>query len=233
VREAAAEAVAGGVGQGVERWDMPESAAPKVLQTARLRLDRLAPADLSAVHAIYADPGTWRHLPAGRHSALAQTERMFDESAQSWSASGLGRWAIRLGVPLPGSGLVAGTLIGVASATLMDCGARNFGYRLTPASWGVGLATEAATAALAAARSSAQPVTARALTNNPASVRVLERIGLTRVWSGHGLPEATAAPEDPGSTGVPGHPESTAFERVIFADRPLAPKLLAAIIRLG
>ncbi|WEO77097.1 GNAT family N-acetyltransferase [Cryobacterium sp. SO2] len=214
---------------------MPDSAAPDVLRTARLRLDPLAPADLAAVHAIYADPVTWRHLPAGRHTTLAQTERMLDESEQSWSASGLGRWAIRLRAPVPGVGLAAGALIGVASATLTDCGARNVGYRLTPASWGVGLATEAATAVLAVAQTSDYPVTARALASNPASVRVLERIGLTRVWSGRGLPGATIAPVsgDAGATPAPGHPDSTALERVIFADRPLAPELLAAIIRLG
>ncbi|MBX0299080.1 GNAT family N-acetyltransferase [Cryobacterium sp. 1639] len=92
--------------------------------------------------------------------------------------------------------------------------ARNLGYRLTPASWGVGFASEAAAAVLAAATPSAFPVTARALAANPASVRVLDRIGLTRLWSGSG-------------------PASTALDRVVFADRPLAPDLLAAIIRLG
>lgn len=205
---------------------MPDTDAPEFLSTARLRLAPLAAADVAEVHAIYADPGTWLHLPSGRHTALAQAERMVAESERSWTASGLGRWAIRLrhdlsGAALPGTGqpapvLAAGTLIGVASATLMDCGARNFGYRLTPASWGVGLATEAATVALAAARDSPYPVTARVLASNPASVRVLERIGLTRVWRGQGA-----------------GPDTTALDRLIFADRPLPPEMLAAIIRLG
>jgi RimJ/RimL family protein N-acetyltransferase len=225
---------------------MPESTVD-VLTTSRLRLHPLAPGDLAAVHAIYADPGTWRHLPAGRHTTLAQTEHTISESAASWAASGLGRWAIRLREPLavagsPGTYLSAGAVIGVASATLMDCGARNLGYRLTPASWGVGLATEAATAVLAVAGASSSPVTARALASNPASVRVLERIGLTRLWSGPGLPGTPAAPTDAHAapapaSGVPtaatAHPDSTALERVIFTDRPLASDLLAAIIRLG
>ncbi|TFB98734.1 N-acetyltransferase [Cryobacterium adonitolivorans] len=114
--------------------------------TARPRLAPLAVADVADVHAIYADPATWLHLPAGRHTALAQAERVVDESEQSWAAPGLGRWAIRLRHDLPGTALAAGTVIGVASAMLMDCGARNFGYRLTPASWAIGLATEAASA---------------------------------------------------------------------------------------
>ena len=209
---------------------MPETDAPEFLTTARLRLAPLAPADVAEVHAIYADQGTWLHLPSGRHTSLAQAERMVDESEQSWAASGLGRWAIRLRHDLPGTALSAGTLIGVASATLMDCGARNFGYRLTPASWGIGLATEAATVALAAAQDSAYPVTARALAGNPASVRVLERIGLTRVWSGQGV--AGGALVDAVPT-APGQPDTTALARLIFADRPLTPELLAAIINLG
>ena len=206
---------------------MPESAAPELLTTARLRLEALAASDVAEVHAIYADLGTWLHLPSGRHTAIAQAERMVEESEKSWAASGLGRWAIRLRADLPGTDLVAGTLIGVASATLMDCGARNIGYRLTPASWGVGLATEAATVVLAAARASSYPVTARALARNPASVRVLERIGLTLVWRGSGVPDTDA------HSPSPEHAATTALERLIFAYRPLAPERLAAIIRLG
>lgn len=207
--------------------EVPESVAPEFLTTARLQLQPLARSDVAEVHAIYADLGTWLHLPTGRHTAIAQAERMVDESEQSWAASGLGRWAIRLRADLSGTHLVAGALIGVASATLMDCGARNFGYRLTPASWGVGLATEAATVALAAARTSTYPVTARVLAGNPASVRVLERIGLTLVWRGNGVPDSDAS--SPSSERA----DTTALERLIFADRPLTPELLATIIRLG
>lgn len=195
------------------------------LTTSRLSLAPLGAADLAEVHGLYADPGTWLHLPAGRHSSLDQTERLIADSERSWTVSGLGRWSIRARTGLPG--LPDGAFIGVVSATLLDCGVRNFGYRLTPASWGMGLATEAATAALAEARSSVYPVTARALANNPASVRVLERIGLIRVWSGHGTGSASAAPS------WNGRPDTTALHRVIFADRPLAPDLLAEVIRLG
>ena len=212
---------------------MPDFLAPETLSTARLRLEPLAWSDLAEVHAVYSDPGTWLHLPSGRHTTLALSERSISESQASWAASGLGRWAIRLRDSLPGTDLAADTLVGVASMMRMDCGAYNLGYRLTPTSWGVGLATEAATAALAAARDAPLPVTARALANNPASVRVLERIGLSRVWSGSGLPADSA---DSTATAAAAHhvyPASTRLERVVFADRPLEPELLAAIIRLG
>jgi RimJ/RimL family protein N-acetyltransferase len=203
--------------------------AAEFLNTGRLTLTPLAWSDVTEVHAVYSDPGTWLHLPSGRHTSLAATERSVAESVASRAASGFGRWAIRLRVTLPGTDLAPGALIGVASMMPLECGAHNLGYRLTPASWGRGLATEAAAAALATAGASPLPVTARALANNPASLRVLEHIGLTRVWSGSGLPHPDAGAGDGGHT----VPASAALERVIFADRPLDPGLLAAIIRLG
>ncbi|WP_181397103.1 GNAT family N-acetyltransferase [Cryobacterium arcticum] len=212
---------------------MPDFLAPATLSTARLRLEPLTWNDLAEVHAVYSDPGTWLHLPSGRHTTLALSEHSIAESQASWAASGLGRWAVRLRDSLPGTDLAAGTLIGVAAMMQMDCGAYNLGYRLTPTSWGVGLATEAATAALAAARDAPLPVTARALANNPASVRVLERIGLSRVWSGSGLPADPANSTATAATAHHVYPASTRLERVVFADRPLEPELLAAIIRLG
>jgi RimJ/RimL family protein N-acetyltransferase len=190
----------------------------RVLTTNRLSLSPLTSADLPAVHAIYADPQTWRHLPSGRHTTSAETHRLLSESERSWDASGLGRWAVRLREPLPGTVLPADALIGLASATLMDCGARNLGYRLTPASWGAGLATEAAAAVLDVARVGELPVTARVLRGNPASVRVLERIGLTEVWSGNG-------------GGI--HGDTATLDRVVFADRALSADMLAALIELG
>ena len=197
------------------------STSHESFSTDRLRFDPLDRDDLTAVHDIFTDPGTWRHLPSGRHTTAAQTERLLVDSQHSWEQSGLGRWAIRLRHPLPGGALPAGTLIGLASATMLACGARNLGYRLTPASWGCGLATEAASAALAAAHAVSPDVavTARALAVNPASVRVLDRIGLQLLWSGRG--RCTGA--------VP----TAALERRVFADRQLSPALLNAIVALG
>jgi hypothetical protein len=58
-------------------------------------------------------------------------------------------------------------------------------------------------------------------------VRVLERIGLTLVWRGTGVPHTEAGRDSSERA------DTTALERLIFADRPLAPELLDAIIRLG
>lgn len=58
-------------------------------------------------------------------------------------------------------------------------------------------------------------MTARALASNPASLRMLDRIGLTRVWSGSGLPADSGA----SAAGHHVYPASTRLERVVFATR--------------
>jgi RimJ/RimL family protein N-acetyltransferase len=68
------------------------------------------------------------------------------------------------------------------------------GYRLRPDAWGHGYATEGARALLADAlgRAAVRRVYAHALLANPASLRVLERIGMTYAgpWAYRGLPGA-------------------------------------------
>jgi RimJ/RimL family protein N-acetyltransferase len=68
----------------------------------------------------------------------------------------------------------------------------DLGYRLSPTSWRRGFATEIALAAVAAARGidDSVPITARVLSNNPASARVAVRVGLRRVWQGPTTAEA-------------------------------------------
>ena len=99
----------------------------------------------------------------------------------------------------------------------------NLGYRLAPEAWGHGLAGEAARVSLEAAREARPetPVTARALANNPASIRVLERLDLELVWRG----ASGAAPSGPDDT--------THLERLVFSDRPLDDETLEAVIALG
>jgi len=59
------------------------------------------------------------------------------------------------------------------------------------------------------------------LANNPASVRVLERLDLELVWQG----ASSTAPSGPDDT--------THLERLVFADRPLDDAMLAEVIALG
>ncbi|WP_052663490.1 GNAT family N-acetyltransferase [Psychromicrobium lacuslunae] len=197
------------------------------MQTERLLLSPLGLADLNETHRVYADPETWLHLPSGRHTELAQTEQMVRRAEQDWSEQGAGAWAVRLrhGV----NDLAEGAFIGTGGINVTVGGAWNLGYRLTPASWGKGLATELALAAMAfAAELSAQtPVTGRVLENNPASFVVLEKAGLKLRWqyaetaSDHGSQRS----DDPHST--------IALPRRIYADREIDADLLNQLIALG
>ena len=62
---------------------------------------------------------------------------------------------------------------------------------------------------------------ARVLANNPASIRVLERLDLELVWQG----DSSAGPTGPDDT--------THLERLVFADRPLDEAMLREVIALG
>jgi RimJ/RimL family protein N-acetyltransferase len=71
---------------------------------------------------------------------------------------------------------------------------RELGYRLRPDTWGKGYATEGAAALVSDAfsRPGVTRVFAHSLLDNPGSIRVMEKIGMTYVgpWSYRGLPGA-------------------------------------------
>jgi RimJ/RimL family protein N-acetyltransferase len=71
---------------------------------------------------------------------------------------------------------------------------RELGYRLHPDTWGKGYATEGAAALLrgAFARPGIERVYAHSLLDNPGSIAVMEKIGMTYAgpWSYRGLPGA-------------------------------------------
>ena len=89
-----------------------------------------------------------------------------------------------------------GRLVGWFQCELADDGSGELelGYRLRPDAWGHGFATEGAAALLADAlrRPEVTRVYAHALLSNPASLRVMEKIGMThaRPWDYKGLPGA-------------------------------------------
>jgi RimJ/RimL family protein N-acetyltransferase len=90
----------------------------------------------------------------------------------------------------------SGQLVGWFQCQLADDGSGELelGYRLRPDAWGKGLASEGAAALLAdaLARPEVTRVYAHALLSNPASLRVMEKIGMTyaRAWDYKGVPGA-------------------------------------------
>jgi RimJ/RimL family protein N-acetyltransferase len=191
------------------------------LHTERLLLTPLTLDHLDDYHRVYGDPRTWEHLPGGRHVDRAQSARAIERSMQSRRVHGFGHLAVTLREPV--GDLAAGGFIGTAGAAMLPFGAWNLGYRFVPEAWGRGLAGEAAAASIEGARATAPgvPVTARVLANNPASIRVLERLDLELVWRG----ASSAAPSGPDDT--------THLERLVFADRPLDAAMLDEVIALG
>jgi len=181
------------------------------LVTSRLSLTPLVPSDLDELFALFSDPETWLHLPAGRHTNPSESMWIIREAMTSRTQCGFGQWAVRIAEDAGFPGVTAGQFVGIGGLTLADVGVWNLGYRFTPASWGHGLAGELARASMicAAAVDPGIPVTARILSNNPASSTVARRAGLEQVWSG---PTVTPAP--PGTRGE------------IYADRDISSEQL-------
>jgi RimJ/RimL family protein N-acetyltransferase len=205
---------------------MSDAAARLVSMIDELRTDRLLLTPLTLDHVddyfrVYGDPRTWEHQPSGRHASRGESARAIERSMESRRVHGFGHCAVVLREPV--GDLAPGSFLGSAGAAMLPFDAWNLGYRLAPEAWGHGLAGEAAQISLGAARRARPeiPVTARVLANNPASIRVLERLDLELVWQG----ASRAAPAGPDDT--------THLERLVFSDRPLDDETLEAVIALG
>jgi RimJ/RimL family protein N-acetyltransferase len=142
--------------------------------TARLRLRAIAEEDLPALVEIHIDPETNVHSPGGPPSR-DQAQSMLASFVASWDTSELSYWTVACDERVIG-------VVGVETREVLGRACWNLYYRLSPASWGHGYATEAASEAIEAARGlePTLPITARTRPSNTPAVRVAERVGLTR-----------------------------------------------------
>ena len=137
------------------------------LTTARLRLRGFVRGDLTTLAAIYADPKVMRYIRDGART-MEQAAANIDAYGAEWALHGYGVWA----VTDEGSGSLLGMCGFVERAEI--------GYIFGRASWGQGIATEAADACLwyGFERLGYDEIGAGALRDNVGSRRVLEKLGM-------------------------------------------------------
>ena len=111
------------------------------IETERLHLRMPTPQDVDDIAALFADPDVMRFigLEAGAILSRAETESTVEKMIAFWTRTGFGRWAV--------IDKETRKLIGLCGLRLLD-GTPELFYLFAKATWGKGLATEAASAAL-------------------------------------------------------------------------------------
>lgn len=147
------------------------------LETERLVLRRWRSEDHRPFATICADPDVMAFIGDGSAQTPEQASSLIDYAEQAWDKNGYGLFAVEL--------LETGELIGFAGLAQPNfmpelLPSVEIGWRLGKAHWGMGYATEAAKEALAFAIRvrSIEEIVSICQTDNVASVRVMEKIGL-------------------------------------------------------
>lgn len=140
------------------------------LRTPRLHLTGMRHSDIDAVHRDWGDPAVARML-------TSITPGWSRDQARAWLKlrRRQGRYGFGLGVRLPDGTLVGSVGLGGENA--------NLGYMFGQQYWGQGFATEAVSAFLRGAYAclpELDALGADVYDDNPASIRLLERLGFTR-----------------------------------------------------
>jgi RimJ/RimL family protein N-acetyltransferase len=155
----------------------PPVAAPLGdVETERLELRRFRPDDLDGLAAVFAKPEVWQY-PFGRGFTREETQAFLARQMSHWSMAGFGLWLTierRTGSVIGFVGLSVPTFLPEVLPTV------EVGWRLDPSVWGHGYATEGAAAALDEAFTTLglSEVCSVPQAENPASVRVAERLGM-------------------------------------------------------
>lgn len=145
------------------------------LVTERLELRAFEPSDLEALHAVNGDPEVTRFMKA--YPTIEHTRRTLDIHVREARAGNPAFWAV--------IERASGDLIGDAGVGLIDGIGPEYelGYALGTRWWGLGYATEAASAVrdYALGELALPRVLALVRPDNAASIHVVEKIGMERV----------------------------------------------------
>jgi ribosomal-protein-alanine N-acetyltransferase len=144
------------------------------LRTERLVLRAFDDEDAAPYHALFNDPEVTRYLPMqGEPVSMERIERAIARGREHWTARGYGIWAVE--------DRSTGTLIGQCGLQrLDDVRETEVLYALSRASWGRGLATEAAGAAVRFGFDAVglRRIVAYVVAANTASAGVVRKLGM-------------------------------------------------------
>lgn len=144
-----------------------------IATTPRLVLRELTPGDAPELFALNEDPEVIRHTGDGAFASLDEARRFLEGYVDVYRRCGMGRWAVLRRAD--------GAFLGWCGLRRMDGGEVDVGFRFHRRFWQQGVATESARAALGLGFRALglERVIGRARKANPASIRVLEKAGLT------------------------------------------------------
>jgi len=152
-----------------------------VTETNRLEIRTFESSDVKALMPILADPDVMEYSSKGPLSK-AQTAAFVDGCIRSYDEFGYGQWAV---IEKPSGRLIG--YCGLSRTTIDGCDEVEIGYRLAKDRWGMGLATEAARAALdyGFAVCNLESVVAIVAPDHTASVHILEKLGFSSLTETH------------------------------------------------
>lgn len=160
------------------------------IETDRLLLRRWRAADREPFAALNADPVAMRFFPAAL--SRAESDAMVERIEAHFAEHGFGLWAVERRAEGDFIGFVG---LGVVPFEAPFTPAVEIGWRLAPHAWGNGYATEAARDVVehAFGRLAMSEIVSFTVPTNEPSLRVMERIGMTRDCAGDFLHPRVAA----------------------------------------
>ena len=156
--------------------------ADVVVETDRLRLRPWRPAeDLPALAALNAEPQVMRWVAPNRPLRPEESAALLQRIGDHWREHGYGLWAVE---PREGGGCIGFAGLAIPSFLPAVLPAVEVGWRLAPAWWGRGLATEAGAAAIewGFGGLGLDRLISIIYPDNTASLRVADKLGMTR-WA--------------------------------------------------
>lgn len=145
----------------------------RVTETERIAIRQFESGDIQALRMILADSDVMEYSSKGPLNEV-ETSDFVEWCIKSYKENGYGQWA----VIEKKSGRLIGCC-GLSRTTIDECDEVEIGYRLAKEQWGNGLASEAASSALAHGFQSCnvESIVGIVSPDHSASIRVLEKLG--------------------------------------------------------